>query len=52
MLIAVKKPDAADLSEEDVIAYLRERIAKWWLPDEVHFVESMPMTGHGQNPEG
>ena len=23
-------------------------IAKWWLPDEVHFVESMPITGTGK----
>ena len=30
------------------IEYLRERIAKWWLPDEVHFVESMPITGTGK----
>jgi fatty-acyl-CoA synthase len=48
ILLAVKKPDAADLSEEAVQAYLKEHIAKWWLPDEVHFVESMPITGTGK----
>jgi acyl-CoA synthetase (AMP-forming)/AMP-acid ligase II len=48
ILVAVKKPDAADLSEEAVQAYLRERIAKWWLPDEVHFVDAMPVTGTGK----
>jgi fatty-acyl-CoA synthase len=48
ILLAVKKPDAAGLTEGDVIAYLGERIAKWWLPDEVHFVESMPITGTGK----
>jgi acyl-CoA synthetase (AMP-forming)/AMP-acid ligase II len=48
ILLAVKKPDAAELSEADVQAYLKERIAKWWLPDEVHFVESMPITGTGK----
>ncbi len=48
IIVAVKKPDAAELSEADVQAYLKERIAKWWLPDEVHFVDSMPMTGTGK----
>jgi acyl-CoA synthetase (AMP-forming)/AMP-acid ligase II len=48
ILLAVKKPDAADLSEEAVQAYLKQHIAKWWLPDEVHFVESMPITGTGK----
>jgi acyl-CoA synthetase (AMP-forming)/AMP-acid ligase II len=48
ILLAVKKPDATSLTEDDVQAYLKERIAKWWLPDEVHFVESMPITGTGK----
>jgi fatty-acyl-CoA synthase len=48
LLIVVRKPDAPDLSEETVLAYLRERIAKWWMPDEVLFVDAMPMTGTGK----
>jgi acyl-CoA synthetase (AMP-forming)/AMP-acid ligase II len=48
LLLVVKKPDAADLSEDAVQAYLKERIAKWWLPDEVHFVDAMPITGTGK----
>jgi fatty-acyl-CoA synthase len=48
IIVAVKKPEAETLTETDVIDYLKERIAKWWLPDEVHFVESMPITGTGK----
>ncbi|MFN3748129.1 MAG: AMP-binding enzyme, partial [Sphingorhabdus sp.] len=48
IIVAVKKPEAETLTENDVIEYLRERIAKWWLPDEVHFVDSMPITGTGK----
>lgn len=48
IVVAVRKPDAPDLCEADVQNYLRERIAKWWLPDEVHFVDAMPMTGTGK----
>ena len=48
LLLVVRKPEAVALSEEEVLAYLAARIAKWWLPDEVHFVESMPITGTGK----
>jgi acyl-CoA synthetase (AMP-forming)/AMP-acid ligase II len=47
MLLVVKKPDVA-LSEEDVVAYLSSKVAKWWLPDEVHFVDDLPHTGTGK----
>ncbi|WP_397595005.1 long-chain fatty acid--CoA ligase [Sphingorhabdus sp.] len=48
IIVAVKKPGSDSLTEGDVIDYLKERIAKWWLPDEVHFVDSMPITGTGK----
>jgi len=32
-------------SEEDIIKPLRSRVAKWWLPDHVLFVDELPMTG-------
>jgi fatty-acyl-CoA synthase len=48
IIVAVKKPDAVDLSEQDVQDYLKERVAKWWLPDEIVFVDSMPITGTGK----
>ena len=47
ILLVVKKPDAP-LTAEDVTSYLGDKVAKWWLPDEVHFVESLPQTGTGK----
>ncbi len=47
ILLVIKKPDAV-LSEDDVITYLASKVAKWWLPDEVHFVEELPHTGTGK----
>ncbi len=47
ILLVVRKPGAA-LTAEDVIAHLTGRIAKWWLPDEVHFVDELPHTGTGK----
>jgi acyl-CoA synthetase (AMP-forming)/AMP-acid ligase II len=47
ILLVVKKPDAP-ICEDDVKAYLGEKVAKWWLPDDVLFVDSLPQTGTGK----
>ena len=47
LLLVVRKPDS-DVSEADVIAYLGDKVAKWWLPDEVKFVDEVPHTATGK----
>ena len=47
LLIAVRRA-GTEVSESDVIAYLRQRVASWWLPDSVIFVEALPMTATGK----
>jgi acyl-CoA synthetase (AMP-forming)/AMP-acid ligase II len=43
--LVVPKPDAVgQLTEADILAYLEPRVAKWWLPDRVIFVEAIPKT--------
>jgi fatty-acyl-CoA synthase len=45
----VPKPDfAGQLTEEDVLDHLRPLVAKWWLPDDVIFIEAIPKTGVGK----
>ncbi|HEU5347714.1 MAG TPA: fatty acid--CoA ligase, partial [Ktedonobacterales bacterium] len=47
--VVVPKPDAAgQLTEADIISYLEPRVAKWWLPDRVIFVEALPKTSVGK----
>ncbi|MEQ9662078.1 MAG: long-chain fatty acid--CoA ligase, partial [Parasphingopyxis sp.] len=46
-LLIVKK-DGADLSGDDVVDYLKSKVAKWWLPDEVKFVDELPHTATGK----
>ncbi|HEX5158464.1 MAG TPA: long-chain fatty acid--CoA ligase [Ktedonobacterales bacterium] len=47
--VVVPKPDAAgQLTEADIISYLEPRVAKWWLPDRVIFVEAIPKTSVGK----
>jgi fatty-acyl-CoA synthase len=45
---AVVLRDDAELSEDQVRAWLSERIAKWQLPDRIVFVEAIPRTGVGK----
>jgi acyl-CoA synthetase (AMP-forming)/AMP-acid ligase II len=47
ILLIVRKPDA-EVEETDVQAFLSGKIAKWWLPDEIHFVDDLPHTGTGK----
>jgi len=45
----VPKPEFKDqITKEEIIEYLSSRVAKWWLPDEVFFIEAMPKTSVGK----
>jgi acyl-CoA synthetase (AMP-forming)/AMP-acid ligase II len=46
-LIVVRKPGAT-ASREELLAFLSERVAKWWLPDDVAFVDELPHTATGK----
>jgi fatty-acyl-CoA synthase len=43
----VLKPDAS-ASKEELIEFLAPRVAKWWLPDDVVFIEEVPKTSVGK----
>jgi fatty-acyl-CoA synthase len=43
--IILKDEYKGKVSEEDIIEPLRSRVAKWWLPDHVLFVDELPTTG-------
>jgi fatty-acyl-CoA synthase len=47
LLILVRK-EGASVSEADVRAYLEGRIAKWWMPDAIEFVDEIPHTATGK----
>ena len=47
ILLVVRK-EGATVSAADMTAYLGDKVAKWWLPDEILFVESLPHTGTGK----
>ncbi|MDQ4427315.1 AMP-binding protein, partial [Thalassolituus sp.] len=47
ILLAIKN-EGADVDEGSVLEYLEGKIAKWWMPDAVIFVESLPHTATGK----
>jgi fatty-acyl-CoA synthase len=36
------------LTDKDILEYLRDKVAKWWLPDKVVFAEEIPKTSVGK----
>ncbi len=47
LLIIVKKPGAV-VSKAQVMQHLQGKIAKWWMPDDITFVEEIPHTAAGK----
>ena len=45
----VPKPEHKDnLTEKEILDYLAPLVAKWWLPDEVVFIDAVPKTSVGK----
>jgi fatty-acyl-CoA synthase len=47
LLIVVKKP-GAELSREALLAFYESKVAKWWIPDDVQFVDNLPLGATGK----
>jgi fatty-acyl-CoA synthase len=47
LLLVVRKP-GADVSPDAIMEHLSRQVAKWWLPDEILFVDSLPHTATGK----
>jgi fatty-acyl-CoA synthase len=47
LLIVQLKP-GQHISREDILNYMDGKIARWWMPDDVVFVESLPHTATGK----
>jgi len=41
----VPRPEhAGDITAEEIRDFLSDKVARWWLPDEIRFIEEMPKT--------
>ena len=51
LLFVVRKPGQS-LEKEEMLAFLAERVAKWWVPDDVVFLDALPVGGTGKVQKG
>jgi fatty-acyl-CoA synthase len=46
LVIVLKKGVTA--SKDDILAFMQGKVAKWWMPDDVVFVDEIPHTATGK----
>jgi fatty-acyl-CoA synthase len=47
LLVAVRKP-GTEITGQELQQFLSGKIAKWWMPDDVVFVDEIPHTATGK----
>ena len=47
LLVIVRKP-GKEPSKEEILSFMEGKIAKWWMPDDVAFVDEIPHTATGK----
>ncbi|MFM0439489.1 long-chain fatty acid--CoA ligase [Paraburkholderia strydomiana] len=47
LLVAVKQ-QGMEVTAQDILDHMRRHVAKWWLPDDVVFVDALPHTATGK----
>jgi fatty-acyl-CoA synthase len=47
-LLLVHRKQGAEVTKEELLEFLSSKIAKWWMPDDVVFVDELPHTATGK----
>ena len=47
-ILFVVKNDIEDCDKDSIISFLSDKIAKWWLPDDIIFVDELPHGATGK----
>ncbi len=46
--VVLKPAEKGKVTEEEILASLADRVAKWWMPDKVLFLDEIPKTSVGK----
>lgn len=46
-MLVIRKPGQS-LEQAELLDFLTQKVARWWIPDEVLFVDSLPHTATGK----
>jgi len=47
LLVILKKPNT-EVTKEEILRFMEGKVAKWWMPDDVAFVDAIPHTATGK----
>ncbi|MBT7076663.1 MAG: AMP-binding protein, partial [Pelagibacterales bacterium] len=47
-LLILVKNENSEVTKEEILEFLKDKIASWWMPDDVVFVDSLPHTATGK----
>ena len=47
-MACVVAAEGTALSAEDILIWLKDRVPKWWMPDQVEFIDEVPKTSVGK----
>ncbi|CAB3750640.1 3-(methylthio)propionyl-CoA ligase [Paraburkholderia humisilvae] len=47
LLVVVKRPHA-DVTRDELLAFYTDKVVRWWIPDDVVFVDELPHTATGK----
>ena len=47
LMVVVRKP-GCEISKQQLLSYLADKVVKWWLPDDIVFVGEIPHTATGK----
>lgn len=47
-LLVIVRNEGSAVTREDLLAYYEGKVAKWWIPDDVVFVDELPHTATGK----
>jgi 3-(methylthio)propionyl---CoA ligase len=47
-LLVVQRKPGAQLGRDELLDFYRDKVARWWVPDDVVFVEALPHTATGK----
>jgi len=47
-LLVIQTKENFEVSKEEILGYLNGKIAKWWMPDDVQFIDAIPLGATGK----
>ena len=47
-MLVVVRAEGTDATKEELLAYYEGKVASWWIPTDVQFVDELPHTATGK----